>query len=71
MLDFAYSPKFKKDLKHVGRRGRDIAKMFYPVAILLSGQPLPPVYEDHSLKGEWAGYKDFHVEPDWVVIYIA
>jgi mRNA interferase YafQ len=69
MLNFAYSPKFKKDLKHVARKGWDIGKMFHPVAILFSGQPLPPSFEDHLLEGEWAGYKDFHIEPDWIVIY--
>jgi mRNA interferase YafQ len=71
MLNFAYSPRFKKDLKHVGRKGWDIAKMFYPIAVLFSGQPLPPSFEDHSLKGEWAGHREFHIEPDWLVIYRA
>jgi len=26
-------------------------------------------YKDHPLKHNWAGYRDAHVEPDWVLIY--
>jgi mRNA interferase YafQ len=44
-------------------------KMFPPIACLLNGHPLPSQYHDHPLKGEWAGCRDFHVEPDWIVIY--
>ncbi|MDR1979270.1 MAG: type II toxin-antitoxin system YafQ family toxin [Synergistaceae bacterium] len=69
MLDFSYSPKFKKDIKQAAYRGRDIMKMFSPIAMLLNNRPLPRQYRDHPLKGEWTGYRDFHVEPDWIVIY--
>ena len=69
MLDFSYSPKFKRDVKKVVYQGLDVMKMFWPIFMLLNGHPLPPVYQDHPLKGEWVGYRDFHVEPDWVVIY--
>ncbi|GHS96312.1 mRNA interferase YafQ [Synergistales bacterium] len=69
MLDIDYSTALKKDIKRVMIRGRDILKIFLPIAILLSGQPLPAVYRDHPLKGKWAGHRDFHVESDWVVIY--
>ncbi|MDR3355061.1 MAG: type II toxin-antitoxin system YafQ family toxin [Synergistaceae bacterium] len=69
MLDFSYTPKFKKDVKQVAHQGRDVMKMFPPIVLLLNNQPLPQIYEDHSLRGEWIGYRDFHVEPDWIVIY--
>ncbi|MDR1979333.1 MAG: type II toxin-antitoxin system YafQ family toxin [Synergistaceae bacterium] len=26
-------------------------------------------YFDHPLQGDWSGYREFHIEPDWVVIY--
>jgi mRNA interferase YafQ len=69
MLDFSYSPKFKKDAKQVVYQGRDIMKIFPPIFTLLNGQPLPPRYQDHPLKGEWEGYRDLHVEPNWIIIY--
>jgi len=30
---------------------------------------LPPLYRDHPLKGEMIGLREFHVEPDWLVVY--
>ena len=69
MLEFSYSPKFKRDAKQVVFKGRDIMKIFPPVILLLNKQPLPPQYRDHLLKGDWSGYRDFHIESDWIVIY--
>ncbi|MDR1741419.1 MAG: type II toxin-antitoxin system YafQ family toxin [Synergistaceae bacterium] len=69
MLECRYTPRFKKEFKQAVARGRNIIKMFQPMAALLNGQPLPPQYEDHPLKGNWSGYRDFHVEDDWIVIY--
>ena len=69
MLEFQHSSAFKKEIRQAAFQGRDIMKMFPPLITLLNGQPLPPQYQDHPLRGEWAGYRDFHVEPDWIIIY--
>jgi mRNA interferase YafQ len=69
MLDIEYAISFKRDVKRAASQGRDIWKMFVPTAMLLNGQPLPEQYRDHPLKGEWAGHREFHVEPNWIVIY--
>ncbi len=37
--------------------------------LLLSGQPLPATYGDPPLKGDWEGWRDLHLEPDWLLIY--
>jgi mRNA interferase YafQ len=44
-------------------------KIFPPFVALLNNEPLPEQYQDHPLKGSWAGHREFHVEPDWIVIY--
>jgi len=31
--------------------------------------PLPQRYQDHPLKGEYRGYRDCHIEPDWILMY--
>ncbi len=31
--------------------------------------PLPFVYKDHSLQGNFKGYRDAHIEPDLLLIY--
>ena len=37
--------------------------------LLIDGKPLPGHYRDHPLRGEFAGSRDCHVEPDWILIY--
>jgi mRNA interferase YafQ len=69
MLEFRYSSSFRKDIRQAAFQGRDVMKIIPPLAFLLNNRPLPPQYRDHPLKGKWVGYRDFHIEPDWVVIY--
>ena len=26
-------------------------------------------YKDHVLKGQWQGYRELHIESDWILIY--
>jgi mRNA interferase YafQ len=51
------------------RRGKDITKLEKVVDMLASGKTLPEKYRDHKLTGNWVGYRDCHIEPDWVLIY--
>lgn len=37
--------------------------------LLMNEKTLPPCYKDHPLKGEWAHYRDTHIEFDWILIY--
>jgi len=61
----SYSSQFHRDVK----RGKDLDKLKTLIELLLAAQPLPPQYKDHPLKLNWAGYRDAHLEPDWVLIY--
>jgi mRNA interferase YafQ len=67
----SYSTQFQRDVKRLKRRGKDLEKLKRLIELLLAGDPLPPQYKDHSLKHGWAGYRDAHVEPDWVLVYSA
>ncbi|MCL2060886.1 MAG: type II toxin-antitoxin system YafQ family toxin [Oscillospiraceae bacterium] len=69
MLKPKPSNAFRKDVQRIARRGKDIVKMLPPLTLLLSGEPLLEYFLDHPLKGDWFGYRQFHIEPDWVVIY--
>ena len=69
MLKFQYSQGFKKDLRQAVFQGRDVMKIFQPLLMLLNSDPLPLQYRDHPLKGKWTGHREFHIDPDWVVIY--
>lgn len=65
----AYSGQFKRDLKAVQKRGKDMDKLKTLVNLLLAGGPLPAAYLDHPLKGRWRNFRDAHIEPDWLLIY--
>ncbi|MEO5331195.1 MAG: type II toxin-antitoxin system YafQ family toxin [Magnetococcus sp. YQC-5] len=67
----SYSGQFKRDVKAVERRGHDMAKLRTLLSLLIAGEPLPRDYRDHPLKGDWEGYRDAHIESDWLLIYKA
>lgn len=64
-----YSGQFKRDVRQAQKRGKDMDKLKALLALLIEGEPLPAQYLDHSLKGDWRGFRDAHVEPDWLLIY--
>jgi mRNA interferase YafQ len=51
------------------RRGKDLQKLRRVLDLLIDSKPLPPELKDHPLRGEFAGSRDCHLEPDWVLIY--
>lgn len=69
MLDLVWSKRFKKDYGRAAMQGRDLRKLDALLEYLTTETPLPPKYEDHPLKGDWAHYRDAHVEFDWILVY--
>ena len=61
--------RYKKSLKKMLRRGKDIKKISAVVLALAMGETLPPQNHDHALTGDFAGFRDCHIENDWVLIY--
>ncbi|MFA5630988.1 MAG: type II toxin-antitoxin system YafQ family toxin [Porticoccaceae bacterium] len=64
-----YSGQFKRDVKQAQKRGKDMEKLKTLLGLLIKGKPLPATYLDHPLKGDWRGFRDAHIEPDWLLIY--
>jgi mRNA interferase YafQ len=64
-----YSGQFKRDVKLSQKRGKDMSKLKALLSLLIDGVPLPAIYLDHPLQGGWKGYRDAHIEPDWLLIY--
>lgn len=62
--------KFKKSLKTAKKRGLNIALLNSVVDKLLQGIPLEEKYKDHPLKGNWEGFRECHIQPDWLLIYL-
>ena len=65
----AYSGQFKRDVKQSQKRGKDMGKLKVLLSLLIEGTPLHAGYLDHQLKGGWKGFRDAHIEPDWLLIY--
>lgn len=61
--------QFKKDIKRLQKRGKDLGKLKSVIDLLIAKQPLPPKNRDHQLRGNWVGHRDCHIEPDWLLIY--
>ena len=69
MLKIRYSSKFKKDYKLVLKRGYDTKLLEEVLEILVKEDPLPQKYLDHPLVGNYAGHRECHITPDWLLIY--
>ena len=61
--------RYKKSLKKMLKRGKDVQKIVAVVRMLAMGETLPPQYRDHALTGDLAGLRDCHIENDWVLFY--
>jgi len=64
-----YSTQFRRDVKRAEKRGRDMSKLKELLRLLINGDPLRAQYKDHPLKQNWQGFRDAHIEPDWLLIY--
>lgn len=69
MLTIRYHSRFKKDFKKAKSRGVDIAKIRTAIELLANEQELPKEYKAHSLKGNYKGYMECHIEPDLLLVY--
>ena len=61
--------QFKKDYKLAMRRGLNISLLDDIIRKLSHGEPLPECNRDHPLNGKWAGHRECHIQPDWLLIY--
>lgn len=69
MLTPIFENTFKKDIKRLQKRGKNLNKLKTVIDKLLDNQELETKYKDHALSGNWKGYRDCHIEPDWLLIY--
>ena len=62
--------RFKKSLKIAKKRGLDISLLDNAVEMLLEDKTLEAKYRDHSLIGNFNGFRECHIQPDWLLIYL-
>jgi len=69
MKTFRLTSAYKKDLRRVTRRGHDLSLLADVLNTLRADRHLPTARRDHPLKGEWKGWRECHIQPDWLLIY--
>lgn len=69
MLNVRYSARFKKDFKVCAKRGYKMALLQQAVDTLRIPAMLPAKNKEHNLSGNYSGYRECHIEPDWLLIY--
>ena len=65
-----FTTKFKKHYKQMIKRGLDINLLDVVIDTLRQGKKLNEKYKDHALTGNYAGFRECHIKPDWLLIYL-
>ncbi|MBQ6971413.1 MAG: type II toxin-antitoxin system YafQ family toxin [Synergistaceae bacterium] len=63
------SPRFRRELKKAEKRGLNPLDVEAVIDLLRIGKPLPPKYQDHHLHGKYEGFRECHINPDWLLVY--
>lgn len=65
------TPQFKRDYKAAMKKRRDEGKFVQAVSALMDedSELLRTRFRDHALKGEWEGFRELHIEGDWLLVY--
>ena len=71
MLVPVRSSQFKRDVRRAKARGKDLTKLRALLKALIEEDQLSVRNRDHPLRGIWKGYREAHIEPDWLLIYSA
>ena len=61
--------RFQKDLKRIAKRGYNTELLTAVIKKLANGEPLAQKHRDHALTGDYAGCRECHITPDWLLIY--
>lgn len=64
-----FTAQFKKDYKLAIKRGLKIGLLEQIIANLADGLALPESNKDHALTGNWVGYRECHILPNWLLVY--
>ena len=63
------STKFRRDAKRLQRQRKTLSRLEITIKTLAAQEPLAEQYRDHALAGNWKGFRECHIQPDWLLIY--
>lgn len=67
--EIVWTTQFKRDYKLAMKRHLRIDLLDDVIRMLSRGELLPEKYRDHALTGNWIGYRECHLLPDWLLVY--
>lgn len=70
-MKIKFTPTFKRDFKRYKKKHFKMEKLNDVIHLLVKRETeiLRTQYKDHALKGKWQGYRELHIEDDWLLIY--
>ena len=68
--ELMFTREFKKSLKLAKKRGLDLNLLEKLITSLQNNIPLEEKYRDHELRGKYKGFRECHIAPDWLLIYM-
>ena len=69
MLQLVTTTKFRKDYKRIKKRGYNLSLLENVLDTLLREETLDQKYKDHALTGNYIGFRECHIQSDWLLIY--
>ncbi|OOP99130.1 HP0894 family type II toxin-antitoxin system mRNA interferase toxin [Helicobacter pylori] len=70
MLKIKHHTFFKKDFKKLVKNGFDDSVLNEVIITLRKKEPLSPQFQDHALKGKWKPFRECHIKPDVLLVYL-
>jgi len=64
-----FTKQYLRDLKLARKRGLNEELLNEIIKMLMAGKDLPQRNKDHALRGNYAGFRECHITPDWLLIY--
>ena len=68
-LDIVTTRQFRRDYRLLKKRGYDMSRLDDVYTRLSNEEALPENYRDHQLQGNYAGYRECRIAPDWLLVY--
>jgi mRNA interferase YafQ len=63
------STRFRRDVKRLQRQRAALSELEAVIDTLVAQEQLAEKYRDHALVGNWHGFRECHIQPDWLLIY--
>ena len=70
MYRVKFTTAYKRAYKLMKKRGASMDLLDDVVDQLRRGETLAPRYRDHALSGKFQGFRECHIKPDWLLVYL-